>query len=61
MSNIDALLQRLSEGTFAHELVSLLRAQPPDRWQESLKSFLEGCVTAEIEAYKDAANQASGD
>jgi hypothetical protein len=61
MSNIDALLQRLSEGTLAHELISLLRAHPPDRWHESLKSFLEARVAAEIEAYKDATHQASRD
>jgi hypothetical protein len=61
MSNIDALLERLSEGNVAHELVSLLRAEPPAGWQEKLKSFLERRVAQEIQAYRHAADNTPGD
>lgn len=61
MSNIDALLQRLSEGSFAHELVSLLRDQQPECWSETLKGFFERRVAQEIQRYERAADETSGD
>ncbi len=56
MANIDALLKHLDEGSLAHQLVSLLRAQSPHQWPAALEAFLRKYVDQEVKRERDAAS-----
>jgi len=56
-SNIDVLIQKLREASLAHELVSLLRETPSERWQAVLKSHLQSRIDRKREGALHAEDQ----
>jgi len=61
IANIDILLGKLQQGGLAHELVTLLKAEPRERWAEALDEFLKSRITQKVEGSAHAENQAPGD
>ncbi|MBC7363897.1 MAG: hypothetical protein H5U07_05055 [Candidatus Aminicenantes bacterium] len=60
-SNIDLLLEKLQRGGLAHELVSLLKMTPRERWDDVLDKFLESHIWQKIEGSDHAKNQTPRD
>ena len=61
IENIEMLLARLQQGSLAHELVTLLKAEPRDRWAQALDEFLKSRIRGKVEGSSHAENQAPGD
>ena len=61
IANIDILLGKLQQGSLAHELVTLLKAEPRDRWAEALDEFLKSRIAQKFEGSAHVENQTPGD
>jgi hypothetical protein len=60
-TNIDTLRQKLQQGSLAHEVVTLLKAEPRERWAEALDEFLKSRITQKVEGSAHAEDQTTGD
>jgi hypothetical protein len=61
IANIDILLGKLQRGSLAHELVTLLKVEPRERWAEALDDFLKSRITQKVEGFAHAEDQTPGD
>jgi hypothetical protein len=61
IANIDILLGKLQRGSLAHELVTLLKVEPRERWAEALDDFLKSRITQKVEGSAHAEDQTTGD
>lgn len=57
--NIDVLLEKLSPGSLAHELVSKLKDSMRDEWPEVLKASLNARLTHKVGELMHGQDQAS--
>lgn len=55
--NIDALIDRLAQGSLARELVSVLKATERAGWDEALRAKVEALISVNSERLSDAADQ----
>lgn len=55
--NIDALIDRLAQGSLARELVSVLKDTERARWNEALRAKAEALVNLKSERLSDASDQ----
>ena len=59
--NIDLLLEKLSQGTLAHELVSRLKEFGRDEWPAVLETFLKSRLEQKVEELTHGKDQAARD
>ncbi len=60
-NNIQELLNRLPQDSLAYQLVSLLRDQPREKWEEILKDYLHQRISQEIQRRSHDQDQTPGD
>ena len=51
--SIDLLLEKLQEGTLAHEIVNLLREKPQAEWEAAIRDKLNSRVATELKRNRD--------
>ena len=59
-TNFDLLLGRLTEGSLARSLVSLLKDVPRDEWQGNLAELAERMIDEEKAPDRDTDGEATG-
>jgi len=55
--NIDLLLEKLAHGSFAHELVNLLKETERENWPWALDELLKARLKNKVQELENAKNQ----